>query len=81
MQSKLANMTAEELAEYERDKAAETKREMRRERMLSTQMTAYGAGVARGGSSVAALRGRGRGGRGGGAKPSAGGGFGGTQAF
>ena len=70
-------MSPEELQEYQRDQAAEAKRELRRERMLSTQMTAYGSGQAR----AAAIGGRGRGrGRGGGGA-SAGGGFGGAQAW
>jgi hypothetical protein len=70
-------MSAEELAEYEKDQAAEAKREQRRERMLSTQMTAYGSGQARAATIGGRGRGRGRGGGGG----AAGGGFGGAQAW
>ena len=72
-------MSPEELAEYERDKAAEAKRELRRERMLSTQMTAYGSGQARAATMGGRGRGRGRG-RGGASAPASGG-FGGAQAW
>ena len=74
LQSKLASMSPEELAEHQREVEAEQKREVRRQRMLGQQLGSYGAAT-RGGA-----RGRGfpRGGaRGGGSSSSSGGGGGG----
>ncbi len=64
LQAKLAAMNDEERAEAEKEAAAEAKREARKNRMLSTQMTAYGSSAAA--AAVRGGRGRGRGrGRGG----------------
>lgn len=61
LKAKLAAMTPEEKEEYEREKAAEAKREQRRERMLGSHLKGYGAGAVRGAASPGRGRGRGRG--------------------
>lgn len=61
---KVASMTPEERAEYEKEKAAKEKHEARKDKMLQKQLGSY-----TGGTGAAAMRGRGRGrGRGGAAR-------------
>lgn len=61
---RVASMTPEEQAEFEKEQAAEARRQQRKDRMLSTQLGAYGTGAA------AVTRGRGRGRGRGGASPT-----------